>query len=277
LKSGNVEGYFWLSRLHFQTGDREESLKQIREAVKLDGDNKPAFTFYKMLKKFNKAMNKVQSNIEGNRHAESIQNMEKARGLDTEKTFVYQDELNLKMCQAYQKLSRTEEAFGACNATLELNPRSLEALVVRADLWETIPDFEAQIADLKEADEMEENNQRVKEKLQRAEKLLKQSLKRDYYKILGLPRDCNKKQISKAYRNLAMIHHPDKFPGEEEKKAAEVKFMDIAAAKEVLSDPEKRKMFDDGEDPLDAEQERERNQGGFNPFGGGQRFHFRHG
>jgi len=35
--------------------------------------------------------------------------------------------------------------------------------------------------------------------------------------------------------------------------------------------------FDDGEDPLDAEQERERNQGGFNPFGGGQRFHFRHG
>jgi len=292
LKSGNVEGYFWLSRLHFQTGDREESLKQIREAVKLDGDNKPAFTFYKMLKKFNKAMNKVQSNIEGNRHAESIQNMEKARGLDTEKTFVYQDELNLKMCQAYQKLSRTEEAFGACNATLELNPRSLEALVVRADLWETIPDFEAQIADLKEADEMEENNQRVKEKLQRAEKLLKQSLKRDYYKILGLPRDCNKKQISKvhltagcagtrcisvascpaisspsarvsfflshalslalplhpptpplqAYRNLAMIHHPDKFPGEEEKKAAEVKFMDIAAAKEVLSDPEKRKM-----------------------------------
>ncbi len=77
--------------------------------------------------------------------------------------------------------------------------------------------------------------------------------------------------------------HPDKFEGEEEKKKAEKKFMDIASAKEVLSDPEKRKQFDSGEDPLDAEQERERQQrggggfGGFNGFQGfgGQQFHFK--
>ena len=60
--------------------------------------------------------------------------------------------------------------------------------------------------------------------------------------------------------------------------------MDIASAKEVLSDPDKRAMFDNGEDPLDAEAERERQQQQHNPFGGfngfqgfgGQQFHFKY-
>lgn len=134
LKSGNVEGYFWLSRLHWQTGDRAQALKVIREAVKLDADHKAAFNFYKTLKKFNKLMDKVDSNIEGNRHAEAITNMEKARKLDTDKTFYYQDDLNLKTCKSYQALSRSEEGFQACNATLELNPENWEALIVRSDV-----------------------------------------------------------------------------------------------------------------------------------------------
>ena len=61
-----------------------------------------------------------------------------------------------------------------------------------------------------------------------------------------------------------MQWHPDLFPDGDQKKAAEKKFIDIAAAKEVLSDPEKRQKFDHGEDPLDAEAQA---NGGFNPFG----------
>jgi len=53
-------------------------------------------------------------------------------------------------------------------------------------------------------------------------------------------------------------------------------FIDIAAAKEVLSDPEKRAKFDNGNDPLDAE-EQAQNQGGFNPFQQGGFNPFGHG
>ena len=53
----------------------------------------------------------------------------------------------------------------------------------------------------------------------------------------------------------------------DDKENAEKKFMDIAAAKEVLSDPEMREKFDNGEDPLDPEQQS--GGGGRNPFGGG--------
>merc|ERR1719278_2287545 len=56
------------------------------------------------------------------------------------------------------------------------------------------------------------------------------------------------------------------------RKKAEKKFMDIAAAKEVLSDDEMRQKFDRGEDPLDAEEERERQQQG-HPFHGFRGFH----
>ncbi|KAF6033521.1 DNAJC3 [Bugula neritina] len=96
----------------------------------------------------------------------------------------------------------------------------------------------------------------------------------------GVPRNAPKKDILKAYRKLAMVWHPDKFELEEEKKEAEKKFMDIAAAKEVLTDPEARQKFDNGEDPLDPEQQQ--GQGGhghpffhgFNPFGSGGSFKF---
>ena len=61
-------------------------------------------------------------------------------------------------------------------------------------------------------------------------------------------------------------------------KKVEQKFMDIAAAYEVLSDAEMRQQCDNGEDPLDAEAQAERNSGGGGwPFGGGGGFKFHHG
>ena len=90
--------------------------------------------------------------------------------------------------------------------------------------------------DYRQALEIDENFQRAQEGLQKAQAREKQAKKRDYYKILGVKRNARKKEINKAYRKLAQKWHPDNFQDEEEKKKAEKKFMDIAAAKEVLSD-----------------------------------------
>lgn len=64
---------------------------------------------------------------------------------------------------------------------------------------------------------------------------------KDYYKILGVPRDATQEEIKKAYRKLAMKYHPDRNKGSKE---AEEKFKEINEAYAVLSDPEKRKMYD---------------------------------
>ncbi len=64
---------------------------------------------------------------------------------------------------------------------------------------------------------------------------------KDYYQILGVSRTASEKEIKQAYRRLARKHHPDLNPGD---KLAEVKFKEINAAYEVLSNPEKRKKYD---------------------------------
>jgi curved DNA-binding protein CbpA len=64
---------------------------------------------------------------------------------------------------------------------------------------------------------------------------------KDYYKILGVSKNATKEEISQAFRKLARKYHPDVNPGD---KQAEEKFKEINEAHEVLSDPEKRKKYD---------------------------------
>src|SRR6266700_4416080 len=64
---------------------------------------------------------------------------------------------------------------------------------------------------------------------------------KDYYKILGVAKGATEKEIKAAYRKLARKHHPDMNQGNPK---AEARFKEIGEAYEVLSDPEKRKRYD---------------------------------
>jgi molecular chaperone DnaJ len=65
--------------------------------------------------------------------------------------------------------------------------------------------------------------------------------KRDYYQVLGVPRDSDPEAIKRSYRKLALKYHPDRNPGDKE---AEEHFKEAAEAYEVLRDPEKRQIYD---------------------------------
>src|SRR5712692_8012636 len=67
------------------------------------------------------------------------------------------------------------------------------------------------------------------------------STSRDYYQVLGVPRDASDKDIRAAYRRLARKYHPDLNPGD---RGAEGRFKELQGAYDVLSDPEKRKKYD---------------------------------
>ncbi|MBI3601300.1 MAG: molecular chaperone DnaJ [Candidatus Omnitrophica bacterium] len=68
-------------------------------------------------------------------------------------------------------------------------------------------------------------------------------MKKDYYEILGVAKSAGLADIKKAYRSLALKYHPDRVPENEKKQAGE-KFKEISEAYGVLSDPQKRQMYD---------------------------------
>lgn len=96
----------------------------------------------------------------------------------------------------------------------------------------------------------------------------------DYYKILELDRSATKADVKKAYRKLARKYHPDLNPDDE---SAKKRFQQLNEANEVLSDPEKRKKYDEyGKDWQHADhfeqqkQQRSHDRGGFGGFSGSQ-------
>jgi DnaJ-class molecular chaperone len=125
--------------------------------------------------------------------------------------------------------------------------------------------------------------------LERAQRLLKQSLQKDYYKELGVARGATDQQIKKAFRKLALQWHPDRHQKAtaEEKETAERKFREIGEAYEVLSDPDTRAKYDRGEEIKPGGGQQQQQQHGFHGFpfnfgggfpggggGGGQQQHF---
>ena len=96
------------------------------------------------------------------------------------------------------------------------------------------------------------------------------SIKKDYYEVLGINKNADDKAIKKAYRKLAKKYHPDINPGDAN---AEAKFKEVTEAYEILSNPEKRKLYDQfGHAAFDgtggAQSGAYGNAGGFEGFNG---------
>jgi len=172
--------------------------------------------------------------------------------------------LYLLKCKAYNKQSNGDLALQACGKVIELEEANVDAWMQRAEAKILKEDLEGAIRDYEKARELSPNNGQVQEGLRRANKLLKMAQRKDYYKILGVSKTANQKDIKRAYRSLALKHHPDKNPDNFEESST--KFKDITEAYDILSDEDKKGKYDRGEDL------EERQGTGWNPFGAGGGF-----
>jgi DnaJ family protein C protein 7 len=144
-------------------------------------------------------------------------------------------------------MDRHSDALADIDASLALAPGAFKALRTRARLHLHAEKFDSAIADFNSALEqarmegLDAEVQALRADIRKAEVALKRSKTKDYYKILGVARDASEADMKKAYRRESLVHHPDK-GGDEEK------FKLVAEAWAVLSDPQRRRRYDLGED-----------------------------
>ncbi|XP_064787671.1 dnaJ homolog subfamily C member 3-like isoform X2 [Oncorhynchus masou masou] len=282
LRNDNRAAFLKLSILHYSLGEHQESLGHVRECLKLDQDDKDCLSHYKQVKKLSKQLDSAEEHIDEARYQEAIAKYESVMRREPNVPY-YTNKANERICFCLVKNKMTAKAIDICSEAHQRDPRNINILRDRAEAFILNQDYEKAVEDYQEAREFDMENNEIREGLERAQKLLKLSRKRDYYKILGVNRSANKQEIIKAYRKLAQQWHPDNFREQAKKMEAEKRFIDIASAKEVLTDPEKRQKFDLGEDPLDPESQQGGGggQGGqgrpfhFNPFDSGGNYHFK--
>jgi DnaJ family protein C protein 7 len=149
----------------------------------------------------------------------------------------------------YMKMKKLKEAVADCTKAIELNETYAKAYVKRADIRVLLEEFEDAMKDLKQAKQIDPSYQGLNQKLQQTELERKKAARKDYYKLLELAKDCGEDEVRKAYKKLALKWHPDKNrESEEQTKVAEAIFKDISEAYAVLSDPQKKRRYDAGQD-----------------------------
>lgn len=134
-----------------------------------------------------------------------------------------------------QQLKNYDAAIADCTRALQLDPSYLKARKTKARALGESGSWEEALREYKDIAETNPSEPGIMKDVRHAEMELKKSQRKDYYKILGVEKDASDADIKKAYRKLAIIHHPDKNPDDEQ--AAE-RFKDIGEAYETLSDPQ---------------------------------------
>lgn len=147
------------------------------------------------------------------------------------------------------KLGNLMDAISDCSAALAANQSYLKALLLRARCHNDLEMYEECVRDYEQA-QTQQKTMEIRQLLNEAKVNLKRSKRKDYYKILGVPKTANTEEIKKAYRKRAMVHHPDRHShsSDAEKKEQEKKFKEVGEAYAVLSDAQKRNRYDQGKD-----------------------------
>ena len=228
-----------------------QGLSSVKRCLHFDPDSKPCKAAHRKIKAFDKIF--IQLEKAGENHREVIKLVtQDSTGLATtfdkaleeamaamdpplppaivpKKISVRRASIYRAACHAFVSNQQPMGGDKWCKALLTMDSNAQDALVNAGEIAMKKEEWEDAVRFFDRAFEASgRSSQDIHQRLQKAQQILKQSKKKDYYKVLGVSRDADLKTIKKAYRKKAMDAHPDK-GGSEQKMAS------VNEAYEVLS------------------------------------------
>ncbi|CAK7269681.1 hypothetical protein SEPCBS57363_003724 [Sporothrix epigloea] len=245
--SQDPEAIILRGRALYAQGDSTQAERHFRRAIEMDPDQRDAIKWLRIVQKLDRMKEEGNKEYKAGRWQEAIDKYTDALSIDPSNRGINSKLLqNRALCRL--KLKQYDEAIADCDNAISLDPSYSKARRTKANAYGLAERWEDAVREWKALAEREPEDRTVLKEVKRAELELKKSQRKDYYKILGVTKNADDKEIKKAYRKLAVVHHPDKNPGDEN---AEARFKDIGEAYETLSDSQKRARYDSGEDLVD--------------------------
>ncbi|KAJ7522446.1 hypothetical protein O6H91_18G010800 [Diphasiastrum complanatum] len=284
------------AKAYFHLGKLEEALELIQKMEEgclhrfnnaVDNEKEPMSTLSLLIRDLLRHKAAGNEAFQSGKYAEAIEHYTAAFACNGESRPFYAV-LFCNRAAASQALGHIPDAIADCSRAIVLDPKYAKAISRRATLYEMIRDYGQASSDLQRVvtllekqDEHSKESQinkveissttlpelkQSQERLAKNEEEFKKGHPRDYYLILGLEPSCMTNEIKKAYRKLALKHHPDKAGqflvrndggeegslwkevGEEVRRDAEQLFKLIGEAHATLSDPSKRLNYDKDEE-----------------------------
>lgn len=245
---GDVDALILRGRVMYADGDNTTAINHFQEALRLDPDKTLARTLFRRARALEAAKTAGNASFKAGRMAEADAKYTEALAID-ESNRGTNAKLYSNRATCRLRLKRYEDGLADCERSLALDAAYSKPRVTRAKINVALENYQVAVDDLKAAVEAAPEDRSLAAELRSAELELKKSLRKDYYKILGLPKDAGDSEIKKAYRKAALVNHPDKNPDDPE---AEARFKDVGEAYATLSDPQKKYRYDSGADLEEA-------------------------
>lgn len=283
----DIAAMYLRARAYFAIGQPELAVKHTKEALKSDPDHRDSKNLFKRVKGMLRARASAQAAKASSQWTDCLAEVARAIELAADEEH-YLRELYELQSEAALNGRQYADAVKAASWLIEKDPGHTQAYMWRARANMALEEYNRAKQDFQQVMNRDRGNREANAGYREAEQKAKVAKRKDYYKILGISKDATTSQVRKAYRKLAVLHHPDKQKSDDAKKEAEAKFREINEAYEVLNDQEKRGKYDRGED-LDERgggggAHHFHHSGGGFPFGngfpfgaGGPRFQFRRG
>ncbi|KAI4870782.1 hypothetical protein F4820DRAFT_455020 [Hypoxylon rubiginosum] len=245
--SQDPEALVLRGRALYAQGENDKAIQHFRKALSCDPDFKEGVKWLRIVQKLDRMKEEGNTDYKAGRWQAAFDKYSAALEVDPSNRGINSKLFqNRALCRL--KLKQFAEAINDCDRAISLDSSYTKARKTKANALGQAERWEEAVREWKSIHELDPEDRTIPKEIRRAELELKKSQRKDYYKILGVGKDADDVAIKKAYRKLAIVHHPDKNPNDEE--AAE-RFKDIGEAYETLSDPQKRARYDSGEDLID--------------------------